>query len=140
MKERFLAAPKLYIGEGLPEENSELVPEVGEFLIPELPLYGDDFLGNNFVSCSSGKLCDTATVVNAADRLQEICDTLVKKMPGVPKGLLEDYVVAVAAVCAELPEGAMVKVEIQGFSASIQVLSTGKIYKLWKKLNPSDYK
>lgn len=140
MKERFLAAPKLYIGDGLPEENSEFMPEVGEFLIPELPLYGEDFMGSNFISCSSGKLCDIAAVVDAAGELQGICDALTKEMPGVPEDFLEDCVVDIAAACALLPEGTLVKVEIKGFSAAIQALPTSQIYQLWKRKNPADYK
>lgn len=102
----------------------------GEPVVPNFPTgYANSFLGSE-----SFKPTMKAIVVEVPDLdIDVMSAVLQKQFPGLPKRMLDTYVLETAKAAHELPLGAECNVYTSWESTKIMDIGTGKLHVLWEK-------
>ena len=113
----------------IPATKEEWAP-FGEPVIPDFPTSGE----NVFLSTVSFKKSMAArVVVDPSIDIDDIATGLKKEYPGLPKHLLEIYVLKTAEAAHTFELNANFRIFITKDSAKLQVIGTEIFFELWNK-------
>jgi len=114
----------------------EQAPE-GEPVIPCFPCYLPSFpcYLPSFIGVPSFKPCVLSTVKeipSIGGYFDILADKIAKYYTGIPKDIIEQYVIATARAASQFPEGTILRVFMQDGAVSVQDVKTEDVIYLWK--------
>ena len=109
----------------------EQAPE-GESVIPEFPCRSA-----GFIAIPSFKFCALAEVKKLSENekgfFELLVDKLTKQYPGIPRDILEQYVIGTARAASQFKEGTILRIFVNSEITSVQDTVTENVFNLWNK-------
>ena len=112
---------------GLPADYCQA--DNGEPVIPWFPAPPQ----NAFLGLDSWRLASHAKVLDRDVDPDVLAGRLAVQYPGLPRVLVENYVLAVAHAAVGLPVGSVVRCLVTPESATLQVTATDQLVTLWSE-------
>ena len=101
----------------------------GEPVVPWFPAPAQ----NAFLGLDSWRLASHAKVLDQDVDPDVLAERLRVQYPGLPRQLLDNYVLAICKSAAQLPVGAVCRCLVTPESATLQVMGTDQAITLWSE-------
>ena len=111
-------------------KGTENWASIGSPVVPNFPT-GEQ---NTFLGVLDFKPVPYARVIAVVNMsLDDIADALKRQFPGLPDGLLDEYVLATAKLAHKLPLNALCQIYTTEDTAKVKVVDAEEFYIMWTK-------